>query len=287
MKSTDPNLTKTEQRLSWSALLLTTWVGSSQARMASVVHWLMVLVFVPVNIGCWTPSKGLIYKWLINGADPNHLVTRMILQAPLSASWVKIFFACCLDRQELVEQQNAWDCQEQLITSHLHTCREWYYCILSLPSASQDEQKTSKSGIKDCAGINSSFLDVKLTRTSSPNNEKHNNDNTKKAHKLQVANCLQVPNRSSSFAECLIFPVPHEHLSGSKRGKGFFLGGKSSRIKTSIPHGKLTWSALERVDAFPLRKWGNSPAQHNRIPHPQLGRVRFFVQKKKWMLRLA
>ena len=122
---------------------------------------------VPVNIGLLDPlPKGFI-KWLINEGDPNHLVTRMILQVPLFSKLSENFV-----RHVVLTDKNWLNNRMVEIgknnSSHLHTCREWYYCILSLPSAWQDEQKTSKSGIKDCAGINSSFLDVKLTRTTRP-----------------------------------------------------------------------------------------------------------------------
>ena len=41
--------------------------------------------FRPLRIGLWDPLQ-MAFSWLINGGDPNYLLTGMILQVPYKAS---------------------------------------------------------------------------------------------------------------------------------------------------------------------------------------------------------
>ena len=58
----------------WTDILLVLGGSSQDGR-----KWLTMVSFRPVRIGLWDPFQ-IAFSWLINGGDPNHLLSGVILQ---------------------------------------------------------------------------------------------------------------------------------------------------------------------------------------------------------------
>ena len=57
--------------------------------------WLITMVIVsPLRIGLWDPFQ-MVVSWLLNGGDPNHVQTGMILQVRALRGGYQLGFPCC------------------------------------------------------------------------------------------------------------------------------------------------------------------------------------------------